>query len=115
MNKYRNNKVEVDGIKFDSKKEANRYLELKLLERAGEISDLELQPEFVLLPSYVDNQGRRERVIKYISDFKYTDNRNGKVYVEDVKSNITKKDKTYVIKKKFFKNMYPEYIFIENC
>ena len=46
MNKYFNKKITVDGIKFDSKKEANRYNELKLLKRAGLIEELELQKTF---------------------------------------------------------------------
>ena len=48
--KYRNKKVEVDGILFDSKKEANRYMELKLLEKAGEITDLKRQVRYELIP-----------------------------------------------------------------
>ena len=51
MNKYNAVKVNVDGITFDSKKEAERYSELKLLERCGAISDLELQVEYKLIPS----------------------------------------------------------------
>lgn len=47
-NKYGNIKTVIDGIKFDSKRESERYLELKLLEKAGEISDLKLQPRFIL-------------------------------------------------------------------
>ena len=50
MNKYRNKKCVLDGIEFDSKKEMRRYSELKLLERAGEISDLKIQVPFLLLP-----------------------------------------------------------------
>ena len=51
MNKYNAQRVKVDGITFDSKKEAKRYSELKLLERCGAISDLELQVEYKLIPS----------------------------------------------------------------
>ena len=52
MNKYYNEKVIVDGIKFDSKKESKRYVELKLLEKVKLIKDLELQKEFELQPKY---------------------------------------------------------------
>ena len=82
MNKYRNKKVIVDGEEFDSKKEGNRYKELRLLERAGEISNLELQPRFLLQDSFKKN-GRTFRKIEYVADFKYIE--NGKTIVEDVK------------------------------
>lgn len=52
MRKYKNKKVTLDGIVFDSKKEARRYGELSMLQRAGEISDLELQKEFELIPAH---------------------------------------------------------------
>lgn len=79
---------------FDSKKEYNRYLELKLLERAKEISNLERQKEFVLIPK---QQG--ERAVTYKADFCYTD-KGGAFVVEDVKSEATRKNKTYIIKRK---------------
>ena len=52
MNKYYNQKITIDGHEFPSKKEGNRYLELKLLQKAGEISNLELQPRFLLQESF---------------------------------------------------------------
>lgn len=79
MNKYNNIKTVVDGIKFDSKGEASRYTELKLLQRAGEINDLQLQVPFVL---YSKNQHGGK--VKYIADFTYFD-RNGIYVVEDFK------------------------------
>jgi len=77
MNKYRNRKVVIDGIKFDSAKEGKRYQELLLLQKAGEIRALELQHKF---PFVVNDL----KVCVYIADFVYKD-RNGTVYVEDVK------------------------------
>ena len=68
MSKYRNRKTIHDGITFDSKGEANRYCELKILERAGEISDLTLQPKFTLQESFKKN-GKTHRAITYIADF----------------------------------------------
>ena len=56
--KYHNKKVMIDGIKFDSKKEANRYQELKLMQRAGIISDLQRQVKYVLIPSQKGDDGR---------------------------------------------------------
>ena len=80
--KYNNKKTIVDGITFDSKKEAARYSQLKLLERANKISDLKLQVMFTLAPS-VKVQKRKRPPLVYIADFVYTEN-NSKV-VEDCK------------------------------
>lgn len=100
-NKYGNKWAEVDGIRFQSTKEAQRYQELKLMERAGAIRDLELQPEFELIPSYVNANGKRIRATKYRADFRYYDNDYGKWVVEDVKSPATK-TQVYKVKKKLF-------------
>ena len=84
MSKYRNKKVLVDGVAFDSKKEAKRYRELKLLEDAGIIEKLERQVKFDLLPNQKDPDGKViERKVQYVADFVYM--KNGKVIVEDVK------------------------------
>ena len=99
------------GIKFDSKKECNRYIELSRLASTGCISDLRLQVPFVLQETFKDNTGRTERSIKYLADFVYS--KAGQIYVEDVKSPITRKEPTYIIKRKLFKYKYPEYTFIE--
>lgn len=84
QHKYRAQKTEVDGITFDSKAEAERYVTLKAMERAGDISDLALQPAFVLIDGFTDSFGTRHRAITYKADFKYLD-RDGNVVVEDVK------------------------------
>jgi len=96
--KYRNIKIEVDGIKFDSKAEYKRYTELKLFERVKNISDLELQVKFELQPSFVDGQGIKQRAITYVADFVYKE--NNKIIVEDLKRVATAKDSKYKIKKK---------------
>ena len=94
-NKYNAKKVSVDGIEFDSKKEARRYQELLLLQKAGEIYMLERQKMYELLPAQrePDTVGKRggvikgkllERAVEYVADFVYTD-KNGKTVVEDVK------------------------------
>jgi hypothetical protein len=90
-NKYRNTKVTADGHLFDSKKEAARYSELKLLEAHGAITDLEIQPSFRLV---VNNK----LICRYVADFLYYE--NGFRVVEDVKSEITRKNPVYRIKKK---------------
>ncbi len=95
--KYHNKKVMIDGIKFDSKKEANRYQELKLMQRAGIISDLQRQVKYVLIPSQKGDDGRVvERPCTYIADFVYVDE-NGKKVVEDTKGYRTS---DYKIKRK---------------
>lgn len=104
MNKYFNKKVIVDGIKFDSKKEANRYNELKLLKRAGSIRDLELQPVFVLQPAYTNNKNEKVRAITYKADFIYFDTHLDRYIVEDVKGYKTD---VYKLKKKLFEYVYP--------
>lgn len=94
-NKYGARKTIVDGIVFDSKREAERYGELKLLLRAGKIHQLTLQPVFVLCCD-----------IKYIADFKYLDLEGNKVVVEDVKSPATAKTCCYRLKKKMFLELH---------
>ena len=107
-NKYNNKKTEIDGIIFDSKKEAKRYCELKLLLKAKKIKNLTLQPAFRLQPKFKKN-GATIREIKYVADFMYTDE-NGKIVVEDVKG---MKTDVYKIKKKMFDYNFPEYELIE--
>ena len=85
--KYNAVKTTIDGHTFDSKAEARRYSELRLLERAGEISDLELQPSFELQPTFRDAQKRTHRAITYVADFAYTE--DGRRIVEDVKGMAT--------------------------
>ena len=83
MSKYLSKKVVVDGIKFDSKKEAKRYGELKSMQERGEISNLELQVPYELIPSQKRNGKVIERPCKYIADFRYV--KDGETIVEDVK------------------------------
>lgn len=110
MNKYGARKVQFDGKTFDSRKEARRYQELRLLERAGQITQLELQKEFELIPAqyeqltreeYINGKGKKtkgkciERAVKYKADFYYIE--NGREIVEDTKGFRTK---DYIIKRK---------------
>lgn len=69
--KYHNIKMEVNGIKFDSAKEAKKYSELMLLLETGEIRNLQLQRQYTLQEGYVTPQGERVKPIKYIADFAY--------------------------------------------
>ena len=95
--KYNNTKTTLDGINFDSEKESMRYAELKILEKAGAITDLERQKKFILQPSFY-YQGKKQRPIIYICDFYYK--QNGKEIIEDVKSEATKNNAVYKLKKK---------------
>lgn len=96
--KYRNEKVYLDGIKFDSNRECQRYIELKTMLNAGLIKDLELQKTFVLQEGYSIN-GHKVRPITYKADFVYFDVKSHKIVVEDVKGMRTD---VYKIKKKLF-------------
>jgi len=111
MNKYRNKKIIIDGIEFDSKKEGLRYKELRLLERAGLITDLKMQTLFELQPSFKKN-GKTIRAITYKSDFDYL-TKDGRHVLEDVKSPATAKDKTYILKKKMLLYKYQNIEFKE--
>ena len=102
MNKYKNTKIVIDNIKFDSVLEANRYQELKLLQRAKQISNLRLQVPFLLQESFKKN-GTVHRKIEYIADFVYEE--NGQTIVEDTKG---MKTETFKIKQKLFEYKYPE-------
>lgn len=105
MSKYYSQKVVVDGISFDSKKEANRFRELSLLERAGAITGLERQVKFTLIPAQYrpvfDKKTRKwkdrcvERECSYVADFVYQ--QDGETIVEDTKGFKTK---DYILKRK---------------
>lgn len=95
VNKYQAQKCEFNGLQFDSKREANRYAELLLLSRSGEITELKRQVKFELIPAQrePDKTGKRGGVIKgktleqscdYYADFVYKD-KQGNTVVEDVK------------------------------
>lgn len=111
--KYHNTPTEANGIRFASKKEANRYQELMAMLGAGKIRNLKLQPQFTLQESYVTPDGVRVRAIRYVADFSYeretAPDQNGMTYwvtvVEDVKSRATKTEK-YEIKKKLLRERF---------
>ena len=97
--KYKNKITTVDNIKFHSKKESRRYLELLLMKKANIIKDLDLQPKISLMVN-------GKHIGYYIGDFRYYDNQKKKVILEDVKSPITKTS-TYNLKKKILKTFTP--------
>jgi hypothetical protein len=115
--KYGSKKVTVDGIEFDSKREAARYKELKQMEAAGEIEELQMQVPYELIPAQYEiyerygkkgqrlKDGKRclEKACTYVADFVYYE--NGKRIVEDVKSSATK-TKDYRLKRKLMLYMH---------
>lgn len=108
--KYNNTKVEYDGIKFDSKKEMQRYIVLKNAENSGVISNLELQVKYELIPSvreeYIEHLKTKDKVktrtlqlpITYTCDFQYL--KDGVLIVEDVKASPKMLPKEFVLKEK---------------
>lgn len=100
FSKYRSRKTTINGVTFDSKKEAERYLDLLQMQSMGLISGLELQPEFLILERF-RHEGRTERAIIYRADFRYI--QNGRTVVEDVKGVRTE---AYKIKRKMFLSQY---------
>lgn len=96
MTKYHSRKTTLDGMEFDSCKEANRYAELKLLQRAGEITDLRTQVKYTLIPAQKKPSGGTERACTYTADFVYRD-KSGREIVEDVKGMRTQQ---YIIRRK---------------
>ena len=111
MSKYNNKKVCVNGLYFNSKKEANRYIKLLEKQQNGEISSLETQVKYVLILSQYETferfgkNGQRlkdgkkllEREIAYVADFRYIDNISGETIVEDVKGYRNKKAGAYAM------------------
>lgn len=97
--KYSNVPTAVDGVRFDSKAEARRYGELKLLELAGQISELFCQVKYPLEVRTPD--GRSVVVESYLADFTYRE--GGHLIVEDVKGHITR---DYIRKRKWMKSVY---------
>lgn len=108
--KYKNKKIEIDGIKFDSTKEGKRYLVLKQALYDGKIQDLKLQVKYELIPSikeeYVEHLKTKDRVktrtlqlpITYTCDFQYM--KDGELIIEDVKASPKMLPKEFVLKEK---------------
>lgn len=112
--KYHSQKTIIDGIIFQSKKEGRRYFELRLMEKAGKIADLQRQVKYVLIPAQrePDKIGVRggitkgkliERECAYIADFVYKDLEKGELVVEDTKGFRTPE---YIIKRKLMLYQY---------
>lgn len=104
--KYGNYKKEVDGIVFDSEKEADRYVELRLKERLGEIEGLTLQPCFILAPAVkFEGAVATKQPLRYFADFTYYCKKRSKQIIEDVKSVATARSPVYRMKKHLMKSV----------
>ena len=108
MSKYGNRKTQIDGITFDSQAEARRYQELRLLERAHHVSDLDCQPVLELQPKF-KRDGKWIAAITYRADFAYTE--NGRRVIEDVKGGKATRTALFNVKWKMAQYKYPEYVF----
>lgn len=101
-------KIVVNGIEFDSKVEHDRYLELRLMERAGVISDLVCHPEWEIIPKQSIPGHRAFLPAHYTADFKYI--RDGVEHVEDVKSTYTREDQAYILRRKLMYLVHGIYV-----
>lgn len=106
--KYGNKITEVNGIAFDSKKEATYYEDLLWQQRIGAVKSIEVQPEFVLQPGY-EREGKKIRPIIYRADFKVTE-ADGHIYYVDTKGMRTQ---VYLLKKKMLLYKFPDIDFRE--
>ena len=96
MTKYHSHPAVVNGIKFDSRREARRYQQLQLLLKAGEITQLQMQKKYTLIPAQKKPSGGTERAVTYTADFVYRD-KEGNEVVEDAKGIKTQQ---YIIRRK---------------
>ena len=96
MSKYNSKEIIIDGIRFPSRAEGNRYAELKLLLRAGVIRELTLQPKFELIAPFT-HSGKKYKGARYTADFRYVE--NDRIVIEEVKGF---RDKSYILRLKMF-------------
>ena len=104
-------RIKVGNIEFDSMAEHDRYLELLVMQKAGQIRDLECHPSYEVLPAQETPAGKRNfRPVVYTPDFRYK-RADGTEVVEEVKSEYTRKEKDYVIRRKLI--LYTLGIYVE--
>lgn len=103
-NKYKNIRCSYEGYNFDSKKEMNRYIHLKLLVKLKVITELKLQVKFKLMDGVIYSVNKNSRKdVYYVADFTYTNLETNTLVVEDVKSPSTRKNSVYQLKKHLMK------------
>ena len=109
MTKYHSKKVTINGITFASRLEGERFQQLLLLQKAGEISHLQLQPEFQIYKGWIDpNTGEKHKSRFYVADFLYLDHQRHGWVVEDTKGIETD---VFRLKWEYVQSEYPDYIF----
>lgn len=101
----------LDGIRFASIKESRRYQQLQVMERAGLISGLELQPRFLLQVAFTDSFGQTHRAIQFTADFRYFRESDRCVVIEDVKGGKATQDAAFSIRWKWAIRLYPNFKF----
>ena len=104
--KWKNRRINIDGIAFDSLGEGQRYRVLKTMEAAGEIKDLKVHPVFLLQESFIDVEGYRHPAITYEADFSYFDIASGMLVVEDIKGARGTLHPVFMLKAKMFLKQY---------
>lgn len=111
-NKFHAEKVEIDNIKFDSKRESEYYKHFVDMANAGIVTKIECHPKYTLLDSFKDCNGKTERAITYKPDFRIT-YADGTIEVVEVKSKRTAKEPDYIMRRKLFKHNNPSVRFLE--
>ena len=103
--------IKFDGIEFDSLSEKDRYIELKVMQKAGIISDLKVHPRFEIIPRQTDPKTGKFlfHPTHYTADFQYV--RDGRTIIEDVKSKVTREEKDYILRRKLM--FYVNGIYVE--
>ncbi len=108
--RIRHEKIRVGDLEFDSVAEHDRYLELRVMEKAGVISGLECHPRYEILPRQETPSGRPDfRPVVYTPDFRYV--REGRTVVEEVKSEYSRQERDYVLRRKLI--LYTLGIYVE--
>lgn len=110
LNKYNARKTEIDGVVYDSGKEARRHQELILMAKSGLISELEVKPAFILQEAFRDAYGRWHRKISYEADYAYT--QDGQRVVEDTKGGKATQTDAFRMRFKMAQKKYPDCKFV---
>lgn len=105
--KYRNKPTVIEGIRFDSRAESRRYEQLKMLEKAGTITNLRRQPKFLIQPGFTDWEGKRQQAIHYKGDFAYTEQMSTGFWVEVVEDVKGVETEAFKLKWKMVKYQNP--------
>ena len=106
--KVNHQRVTINGIDFDSIAEADRYRILRVMEKTGKITDLVCHPRWEIIPAQKIENGRSFQAAHYTADFQYV--RDGKTVVEDVKSEYTRQEESYILRRKLMLLVHGIYV-----